>query len=467
MGTVSMIVISTGAILVISFFLAHYLSKKTNPTGDWALGGRSLPIYVIVLSQYATAMGGGMLVAHVGIGYQFGWSAITYGILTASTLLILSLISNWLRKENFTTVPDIIEKIYGKSNVLLLLAALMTLIVPFGWICSQLVAFAKLYGQLTGIPMNTLIIGFGIVSLAFVLPAGLSTVAWSDFIFGCLMLTMSVVSAIFAYNMTGGMSEIVKIVPPQNIAFPKGLGAVGLPVIALWSLSILPGGLTNQLYYQRIYAVDTTKNARKSLIISAVIILTADVWASFMGMCIRTLNPGLAQEAAMGWFLGQIPPWVLAIFSGFLVATIVSTVDSAVQSVVVNLTRDVYKKLIKPGEDDEKKMLKLSRILSVATVFVAIIIAIVYPQVLSLLVATYAFSAAGLLCPIFVGYILKDKNILTAQGAIGSMLCGFAGCAIGMIVKSQIPYVAFGIVGSFVGLIFISLITKKTENISA
>ena len=136
-----------------------------------------------------------------------------------------------------------------------------------------------------------------------------------------------------------------------------------------------------------------------------------------------------------------------------------STIDSAIQSISVNLTQDVYKKLVNPKADDGK-LHHLSKVFSVGIAVVAVALSILYPRALDWVIATYAFSASGLLFPIFAGIFLRDKHILTAKGVIGGMVCGFVGCIIGMATKSTIPYVAYGLVGSFLGLFIISAMTK-------
>jgi SSS family solute:Na+ symporter len=68
MNPVFVIVASTIFILGGASMLSLYIGKKSNGS-SWATGGRNLPLYVIVGTQYATVMGGGMLVAHIGIGY--------------------------------------------------------------------------------------------------------------------------------------------------------------------------------------------------------------------------------------------------------------------------------------------------------------------------------------------------------------------------------------------------------------
>ncbi|KSU61776.1 sodium:proline symporter [[Bacillus] enclensis] len=462
------ILISSSIVIVLSGLFSLYIGRKKKGDEEWAIGGRSLPVYVVVGTQFATAMGGGMLVAHVGIGYSSGWSTITYGLILGSGLLILVLLSRWLREQGFTTLPDVIKKIYGEHPVLTSITAFMTIIVPFGWVATQLVAFGRLLEAITGIEPAILMFFLALVSLIYVLPSGLTSIAWTDFVFGILMLCMSVLSVFYVLNMAGGISEITQSVPETSWKFPEGLGAVGGLSILLWTLSILPGTLTNQMYYQRIYASKDTKGVRISLLSTAIIILLVEVWAATMGMSIHAMNPSLSNpEDAAGWFLTQVPTWFLALYASFIIATIMSTVNSGVQSVVVNLTRDIYKTYINPSVS-EKKMLSLSRWLSVAVVAVAYLMATQFSGALNWLVATYAYSAGALLVPIFVGYALRKSTFLTVQGGMASMLLGVLGTGVAHYFDTTIPYVIYGLLFSLAGLIIGSALTqKKDENMKS
>lgn len=461
MNPIFLILLSSAVIIGSSFLVSMIITKRSKVSvEDWAIGGRSLPIYVIVGTQYASVMGGGVLVAHVGIAYANGLSVITYGILMVLPFVGLIYLSNWLRSNNFTTIPEIFESLYGENKLMKLIAAIVTIIVPFGWVATQLVAFSSLYAQITGISPNLLIIGLGIVSLFFVMPAGLKTVAWTDFIFSCFMVIISITSIIFVFKIAGGPSNVIANVPDGFLDIPSSFGSVGLYTIFLWIFSTLPGGLTNQIYYQRICAINDPKLAKKSLAISALVALAGPLWACIMGISIRTAAPNLANpQMATGWFLTQVPTWFLAIFAGFVVAAIMSTISSAAQSVVVNITRDIYGSLISPGAD-KNKVLRLSRIITVLVMLTAVTLAIFFPSALGWLVATYAFSASALLLPIFLGYTFRNKKFFTPEGIIASMLSGIIFSFLGLTMKSLIPYVIWGILASLIAMVSVSMITK-------
>ncbi|QKY70216.1 sodium:solute symporter [Lentibacillus sp. CBA3610] len=468
MDEITAIIIFSSLVLIIIGAISLYVGRRKKGEENWTVAGRSLPLYVVIGTQFASAQGGGMLVAQVGIGYGAGWSAIMYGAFIGIGLFILVIIAKWLRVEKFSTIPEIFIRLYGNHKILVTSATLMTIVVPFGWVCTQLVAFGSLFSEITGVSSSLLVVIFAGISLIFILPAGLASVAWTDFIFGCLMVIMAVASAVFAVNLAGGWDTMSSNVPQEMIRFPEGLGAVGLVTIALWSLSTLPGTLTNQMYYQRIFAAKDAGTARWSLGITAIIIILSVVWASIMGMSIRSMNPNLEnQEMAAGWFLTQLPIWFLGLYSAFIIASIMSTISSAVQSVVANITRDIYKSYINPAAS-EKKLLKLSRMFSFLVLIIGINLSILFPGALDWLVATYAYSASGLLVPIFLGFALKNTRFLTQQGVIGSIFLGVLGTAIAHMIGTEIPYAIFGLVTSLIGILVISFFTNnKSEPDSA
>ncbi|MFD2923054.1 sodium:solute symporter family protein [Halobacillus naozhouensis] len=460
MNPTLVLVLSSAVVLSGAALFSFWIGRKDKSSESWIVGGRSLPMYVVAGSQFATGMGGGVLVAHIGIGYSAGWSAITYNFLYSIGIIILVLLADWLKKQKFSTMPEIFKKLYGENKLLMSAVTFMAIVVPFGWLCTQLVAFGNLFSSISGISFTLLVFIFAAISLLFVLPGGMTSVAWTDFIFGCMMLIMSIVSGFYILNLAGGWSEISSVVPQSMIGFPEGLGAVGMTTILFWILAIFPGALTNQMSYQRIYASKSPKVAKKAFLIAAIVGVIAGIWASFMGITIFSMNPSLENsEMASGWFLTQIPIWFMAIYSAFIIATIMSTVSSAVQSVVVNITKDIYQSYINPQVSDNK-LLKMSRIMAVVVIALSVLLALYYPQALGWLVATYAYSASGLLVPIFGGFILRNTNILSDKGAIGSIATGVVSAAIAQMMGTQIPYVAFGIVGSLIGFIVCNYLFK-------
>ncbi|MBU6113488.1 MULTISPECIES: sodium:solute symporter family protein [Mammaliicoccus] len=455
------LVIALGVMLSGLFVFSLIMGKRHQSLDDWNVGGRSLPIYVQIGTQFATVMGGAVIVGLVGTAYTYGWASLTYGILTAIGLIPFIFMAKWLRNSEFESLPDALSAIFGKNKIFMILVIIATLIVPFGWMITQLVGFGKIFSEITGFEQSTVVIIFALISLAFVLPAGMTTVAWTDFIFGCFMIVGAIIAVIVALQMGGSWSEIVTNSEPQYTKMPNGLFGIGGTMILFWIFGVMPGNLTNQQIFQRIYAADNAKNARISIIATAILFAFATAWSSVMGITIRHLNPGMSNpENATGWFLTQTPVWFTVIFSTFIVATIMSTLSSAIQSVVVTLTKDIYVSYIHP-ETTRSQQVFVSRLIAVIVLIIAVSLSILVPQALGWIVASFAYSVSALIVPIIFGFIFKGTRWINTYGGISSIVGGIVGSGIAHSIGTSLPYVFYGICLSIICLFTISYLTKK------
>ena len=464
-GTTVLISVTSLIVIGIGAYIAFIVGKKHNSSEDWMVGGRSLPVYVVGFSQAATAVGGGVLVAHVGIAYAWGLSVFWYELFVVLGMIIIVLFAKWLHKGNFSTIPEVFTRIFGDNKALTAIIAIAVILVPFGWLATQFVAFASLFGQVTGIAMTPLIIVMAVISVLFVLPGGLTSVAWSDFFFGVFMVIGSFIVAGFAIYHAGGIGEIVNNVPTEVVSVPEGFGAAGLMTILLWAFSILPGTVTNQMYYQRIFAAKNVREGRQGIYIAAAGIILAGFYALVIGLAVRAMNGTLGvdgREQAAGWFLGQIPAWLLALYGAFLMATIVSTTGSALQSVVANLVHDLRNAFVSQERIANSNMVTVSRWATIAVTVVAALLAILYPQALDLLVATYAYSASVLAVPLIAGMILLKRGQIPVMVSYVSMAAGLIGCSIAHIMGTTIPYAIYGIAASLV-VFLIAYVTVKPK----
>lgn len=466
-GTTVLVSITSLIVIGIGAYIAYIVGKKHNSSEDWMVGGRSLPVYVVGFSQAATAVGGGVLVAHVGIAYAWGLSVFWYELFVVLGMIIIVLFAKWLHKGNFSTIPEVFARLFGDSKILLAVIAVAVILVPFGWLATQFVAFANLFGQVTGMAMTPLIIVMAVIRVIFVLPGGLTSVAWSDFFFGVFMVIGSFVVAGFAIYEAGGIGEIVSNVPEEIFTVPQGFGAAGVMTILLWAFSILPGTVTNQIYYQRIFAAKNVREGRQGIYIAAAGIILAGFYALAIGLAVRSMNDTLGvdgREQSAGWFLGQIPTWLLAIYGAFLMATIVSTTGSALQSVVANLVHDLRNAFVSEDRLANSNMVTVSRWSTVAVTVVAAMLAILYPQALNLLVATYAYSASVLAVPLIAGMILIKRGQIPVLVAYLSMAAGLIGCGIAHVIDTTIPYAIYGIGASLIVFVIAYMTIKPKTN---
>ncbi|GAA1856007.1 sodium:solute symporter family protein [Brevibacterium marinum] len=463
-GTTTLISLTAIIVIGIGAYISFYVGKKNKSNDSWVVGGRNLPLYVVAFTQYATAVGGGVLVAHVGIAYAWGFSVFWYELFVVIGLIIISLFAGWLRRRSFSTIPEVFTRLYGEHRLMLSLVALAVIVVPFGWLATQFIAFANLFNSVTGIGITPLIIIMAVVSIAFVLPGGLTSVAWSDFFFGVFMVIASIVVGFYAVNNAGGPGTIMANLPDDLTVMPTGLTAAGGLTILLWLFSILPGTLTNQLYYQRVFAASSVKQARQGIYLSSALIFLSGIYALIIGLSVRSMTDQFGvdgREQAAGWFLAQLPVWLVAIYGAFLMATIVSTTGSALHSVVVNLVNDLRPAFVK-RKDTTADLVNVSRWCTVAVSALAALLSIIFPTALNWLVATYAYSASMLAAPFLIGMVLASKWVIHVSVGYVSMVVGLGACAISHVLGTTVPYAVYGILGSLIAY-FIMLAVRRPQ----
>lgn len=177
-STTILILVATVAVIALTLIPTYIISgRKKTTQADWEVADRSLPLYVVIGTQFASAMGGGILVAHVGNAYARGIGHFIYGVLASLPFIIIMVLAKWLRRNNFTTIPDVLAHFTNGNKLIRIVAGVMTVFVPFGWVTSQITAFGNIYSNLTGIDYTLLCVLFAVFALAFVMPSGLKTVA--------------------------------------------------------------------------------------------------------------------------------------------------------------------------------------------------------------------------------------------------------------------------------------------------
>lgn len=121
-------IIIANVIVIAATLIPTYIisNKKKTSEEDWAVVSRSLPLYVVVGTQFASAMGGGILVGHLGNAYGNGIAVIIYGILMVLPFIVIMYPAKWLRANNYSTIPEVLKNFSNNNKAVIVIAAIMT-----------------------------------------------------------------------------------------------------------------------------------------------------------------------------------------------------------------------------------------------------------------------------------------------------------------------------------------------------
>jgi SSS family solute:Na+ symporter len=412
---------------------SYFLGRNKNQE-DYYVGGRNIKSWHVGLSVVATDVGGGFSIGLGGLGFTMG--------LSGSWLLFTGLIGAWMAAviliprvyklasdESFLTYPQLFGFHFNKRTALM--AGLISAVGYLGFTSSQILAGAKLTAAtFETINFDAALIIMGSIAVVYTVMGGLKAVIYTDTIqWAILMFGLIFIGIPLGYQAVGGISEIRKIVEPDFLA----LNNVSLVTLFNWAITIIPIWFVGMTLYQRIYACSTMRNAQRAWYLAGFF-----EWPlmAFMGVLLGLFarvgyEQGLFES--VGFMAGSnldpemglplllktiLPIGLLGLMMSAYFSAIMSTADSCLMAASGNIVTDI----LFPGKSiSSKTALRVSQVTTLTLGVLAIIIASVMPNVLELMLLSYAFMVSGLFIPTLIALFAKRKS---PDAAVAAMLVG-------------------------------------------
>ncbi|MCD7953138.1 MAG: sodium:solute symporter family protein [Synergistaceae bacterium] len=417
--------------LVFISLLGVYLAKRVKNQEDYAVAGRSLPVYVLVGTLIATWMGAGTVMGGANsLGYQFGFGvAIAFSLASPIGQLILTFISKKIRRQNAQTVPEVIEKVYGAearfiSTIIILLAYLVV-------VAYQFLGVGTLLQSTLGISVETGTIIAFVVIIATSLFGGLYSVAYTDFI-SCLMIMVGLLIGVpLAVCNAGGFSAVIARLPEGHMGFGN-LSFVQVLGFFLPTFVYLMG---DQNMYQRFFAAKDEDTALKGGLWWSLLTLLIGIIVSIAAITSRAIYPDIKPAQAF-IYLAQhgMPMFIVGISVASVAAFIVTTANSFLLSIGVSTSWDLYARYFDRNAD-QKKMLKVSRICVLGLGVLGYIMIKYFPNILALQMYAYTMYGAAI-SPALVAAVVCPERV-TKLGGLGSMVAGGVVTLVMEVLKKQ------------------------------
>lgn len=421
----------------------------------------------------ATYFGGGYVIGVGGEAFTNGLIAYWSPVAGAVGILAVCLILKKMEGMNVYTVTEIMENRYH-SPVLRLLTTILSLLALIGILASQVTSAGSILASLGIGSTTTCAIIVAAFFIGFTAFGGLWAVTVTDFI-QIIIAAVGLISAtVFVLLKSGGWDAIYAQlqtvqVPDHYFNLVKGTQ----PSYVLWLiLPMFIYTLIGQDVYQRLFAAKDTKTAYRSAVLSCIILLVICFFPVLLGMSARAMFPDLKVTSMVVPTIirATLPP----VFSGFtlaaIVAAVVSTADSILTAATSHVVNDLYVRyLCKEDTQDpavQKKLLNLSRVMTLVVGVLSVVIALAIPSVLAVLNYSYTLFTAGVFAPVVAGLLWKKA---TKAGAFAGLFSGLIFVFLGWSGFSffGIPSDVASSLLSVVVLIVVSLITYKPEQAAA
>ena len=400
LSTIDLVVVVIYAIGI--FGLAQWVSRDkaghTKDTSDYFLASKSLPWWAIGASLIAANISAEQIVGMAGSGYAIGLAIASYEWMAALTLLIVGkyFLPIFLRNEIYT-MPQFLEQRYGPS-IRTLMAVFWLALYVFVNLTSIIWLGSIAVNQVAGVDQDIAIIGLGLFALLYQLKGGLKAVALTDIVqVTLLVLGGLIVSYLALDEISGGQgalagfSTLLERAPGKfdmilsaDNPFYKDLPGLSVLIGGMWIANLSYWGF-NQYIIQRALAAKSLAEAQKGVVFAAYLKLLMPVIIVLPGIAAVILAPELAKpDQAYPTMMRLLPSGLLGLVFSALIAAIIASTASKINSIATIFTLDLYakaKRIPTSAEDgvdaaakgaNERHLVLVGRIAAAVSILIAI-----------------------------------------------------------------------------------------------
>jgi len=388
------------------FGLAQWVSREkaghAKDTSDYFLASKSLPWWAIGASLIAANISAEQIVGMSGSGYALGLAIASYEWMAAITLLIVGkfFLPIFLKNEIYT-MPQFLEQRFGPT-IRTVMAVFWLALYVFVNLTSILWLGSVAVTQVAGVDQDVALFGLGAFALFYQLRGGLKAVALTDIVQVTLLVLGGLVISYLTLSKIGGDAGVLggysrlttelpekfdMILSPDN-PFYKDLPGLSVLIGGMWIANLSYWGF-NQYIIQRALAAKNLGEAQKGVVFAAFLKLLMPVIIVLPGIAAVILAPDLAKpDQAYPTMMGLLPVGLLGLVFAALVAAIIASTASKINSISTIFTLDLYAKFkgvesratgagVDTGETsgNERQLVLVGRIAAVVATLIAILTA--------------------------------------------------------------------------------------------
>ena len=488
-------------ILGIGLWVSREKKGEKKNASDYFLAGKGLPWWVIGASLIASNISAEQFIGMSGSGFAIGMGIASYEFMAAITLIIVAVFFLPIfLKMGIYTMPEFLEQRYDK-RVKTTMAIFWLAVFVFVNLASILYLGALTIKNVMFEGKDLLIMGqsvdplwFGIVvlglfSAAYSIYGGLKSVAVTDVVQVVFLIGGGLFTTYVALQFLGdngsAFDGFVKLTEKAPEKFDMILSKDNPQYSNLPGLSVLIGGMwianlyywgCNQYIIQRALAAKSVKEAQSGLAFAGILKLLLPLIVVIPGIVafVITSDPTNAHyneiskpDAAYPWLLHNfVPNGVKGLAFAALVAAIVSSLASMMNSISTIFTMDIYNGYIKK-DASQTHLVKVGRITAGVALLIAIPVAIMLQnldQAFQFIQEFTGFVSPGALAIFLLGFFWKRA---TANGALLAALGTFVFSFILKVATPELPFMDRMMIVFFICVLVMVIsayIEKKPES---
>lgn len=413
--------------LIVLIGIGYWVSfvKKKNTEENLFLAGHSLGWPSIGFTMWGTNVGPSMLIASASIGYTTGIVAGNFGWYAFVFIFLLAVVfaPRYLNAK-VQTLPEFMGKRFGDSTRnILAWYTLATILIS--WLALTLFAGGILVGQILNLPLWTSVIILVLIAAFFTIAGGLKAIAYTNVFQMILLILVSLALTIVGLHKAGGFMNVYEntpgdywnlFLPRDNTNYPWTAIIFGYPIMGVWFWC------TDQSMVQSVLGAKSLRHGQLGANFTGWLKILDVALFIIPGITCLVLFPNLTDpdEAYMTMVTRLLPAGMTGMVMAVLIAALVSTIDSALNSLSTVFTMDIYLKKHNPNASP-KEIIRIGRTVTVIGAIVAVFMAIAFEGVSGLNLFDKFQAVLGFIAPpmsvTFLFGVLWKKTTTKAANA--------------------------------------------------
>ena len=388
LATLDIVILAIYAVGI--FVLAQWVSREKGEhkkdAQDYFLASRSLPWWAIGTSLIAANISAEQIVGMSGSGYVMGMAIASYEWMAALTLIV---VGKWILpvflKNGIYTMPEFLERRYSPA-VRNVMAVFWLALYIFVNLTSILWLGSLAVNAITGLDIQVAITALALFALLYALYGGLKAVALTDIVQVSLLVLGGIIITWMSLDKVGGGAGVVAGFKTLTTHFPEKFDMIlskdsphykdlpGLAVLlgGMWMMNVSYWGF-NQYIIQRGLAAKSVNEAQKGIVLAAFLKLLMPAIIVLPGIAALVIVPGLEKtDQAYPSLMAMLPVGIKGLVFAALVAAIVASTGSKINSIATIFTMDLYR-AARPNTE-QKKLVMVGRIVAVVSIVIAVFI---------------------------------------------------------------------------------------------
>ena len=382
-----------------------YGYRKVKTLDAFGAAGRNFRWPVVAATLAASFIGGGYTIGNAEKVFRHGMvmAFCLMGFSLKEFLVGFFVAGRLQRHRHALTIADIMYERYG-SRTVRTITGLLSVVLCVGILAAQVSATAKILKVFLGLESVTgVAIGVGMVILYSALGGMWSVVATDVVQFAIIMVGLPL-TLILGIGYAGGWDRVVSDVPAGHLTLlgdQTVWAAVGLFVTFIIGETLVPP------YVQRALIARTPRQAGLGAVISGIVSIPTFLITGAIGLLALSLAPQLDPTLALPTVIQRaLPIGLTGLVIAAIIAVIMSSADSFLNSAALCLVQDLYRPLFRPQLSD-KAGLWLARIGTVVLGIGAAALALTIQSVMDILLFSYNFWAPMVIVPLTAALWLR------------------------------------------------------------